>query len=469
VVIFDFLNNSKNLNTVCLLLFCYITGMFSVHNNIIPKATVLKTFVFIFTFLCASFVQAQKVISLHINEGINPSTAEYIHQGIVQAAKVRPDCIIINLNTPGGLLTSTRQIVSDIMQSPVPVVVYVSPSGARAGSAGVFIALAAHVTAMAPGTNIGAAHPVDAQGKTDAVMNEKITNDAAAFIRTIAEKRNRNVQWAEDAVRNSVAITESEALEKNVINLIATDQNDLLKKLDGRQINMQSGTIILHTKNATVENIEMGFFQKVLSRISDPNIAYIMMMLGFFGLIFELFSPGAIFPGIAGVIFLILAFYSMSSMPVNYAGIALIVFGIILFLLELKIISHGLLGIGGVISVFLGSMILFRTSPLENFVALSWSAIISVTVVTTLFFLFIITLGLQAQRLKPASGVNAMIGKAALTMNSLAPSGQVKVMGETWNAVSLAGPIKEQAPVIIKEIKGLTLYVLPVNEIIEPA
>lgn len=411
-----------------------------------------------------SFLFAQKIISINLNDGINPSTAEYIHEGIIKAQTENAECLIINLNTPGGLLTSTREIVNNIMKSEVPVIVYVSPTGAHAGSAGVFITLSANIAAMAPGTNIGAAHPVNMQGESDAVMNEKITNDAAAFIRTIAEKRNRNIEWAEDAVRNSVALTEKEALEKNVINLIANDEKDLLNQLDGKQVELNNGIKIIHTKNATVETLEMGFFQKVLSRISEPNIAYIIMMLGFYGLIFELFSPGAIFPGIAGVICLILAFYSMSSMPVNYAGVALIVFGIILFLLEIKIISHGLLAVGGIVSILLGSMILFRTSPTENFVVLSWSAIISVTLASALFFLFIITMGLRAQRAKPVSGANALIGKTAETLTALDLSGEVTLLGETWKAVSLSQKINENEKVVIKEIKGLTLYVVPLNE-----
>ena len=329
-------------------------------NHCSPKRVYI---LFSIIFFLPSISFAQKVISININEGINPSTAEYIHQGIEKAQNENAQCLLIHLNTPGGLLTSTREIVKDIMQSQVPVIVYVSPTGAHAGSAGVFITMAANIAAMAPGTNIGASHPVTSEGKTDAVMNEKVTNDAAAFIRTIAEKRGRNIIWADDAVRNSVAITEKEALEKNVINLIANDDKDLLNQVDGKQVELNNGSKILHTKNATVEPFQMGFFQKVLSRLSDPNISYIIMMLGFYGLLFELFSPGAIFPGIIGVICLILAFYSMSSMPVNYAGIALIVFGIILFLLEIKIISHGILAIGGIISVLLRSMILFRTSP----------------------------------------------------------------------------------------------------------
>lgn len=425
---------------------------------------VKRFLVFLAILLLPSFLFAQKVISINVNEGINPSTAEFIHLGIEKAQKENAECLVINLNTPGGLLTSTRDIVTNIMQSPVPVIVYVSPTGAHAGSAGVFITLSANIAAMAPGTNIGAAHPVDMQGKSDAVLNEKIVNDAAAFIRTIAEKRSRNVQWAEDAVRTSVAITEQEALEKNVINLIAVTEKDLLIQVDGKQIQLENGSKILHTKNATVETLEMGFFQKVLSRISDPNIAYIIMMLGFYGLLFELFNPGAIFPGIIGVICLILAFYSMSSMPVNYAGLALIIFGIILFLLEIKVISHGMLAIGGTLSVLLGSMILFRSSPVENFVSLSWSVIFSVTAFSVLFFLFIITMGLRAQRAKPVSGENAMIGQTALTLTPLDPRGQVTLMGEIWSAVSLSQKINSNEKVIVKEVKELTLYVQPAEK-----
>lgn len=433
----------------------YPLKRFLLHNCFLKRIG----FIIPVLFLIPSFLSAQKVVSIDVFDGINPATAEFIHQGIIKAQKDSAECLVINLNTPGGLLSSTREIVTNIMKSEVPVIVYVSPVGAHAGSAGVFITMAADIAAMAPGTNIGAAHPVSMQGKSDAVMNEKGTNDAAAFLRTIAEERNRNVAWAEDAVRNSVAITEKEALEQNVINYISSSEKELLQQVDGKTVELMSGSKTLHTKNATIVTLEMGFFQKVLSRISDPNIAYILMMLGFFGLIFELFSPGAIFPGIVGVICLILAFYSMSSMPVNYAGIALIVFGIILFLLEIKIISHGILAIGGIVSVLLGSMILFRSSPAENFVALSWSVIFSVTAVSGLFFLFIVMMGLRAQRTIPVSGANALIGKSAETIEELNPSGQVRIVGETWNAISLSGKVKANEEVIVKEIKGLTLYV----------
>jgi len=432
-------------------------------KNIFVNQSVIKRYFILFFIisLLPFFSFAQKVISIDLNESINPSSAEYIQQGIEKAQKENAECLIINLNTPGGLLSSTREIVTNIMQSQVPVIVYISPSGAHAGSAGVFITMAANIAAMAPGTNIGAAHPVTMQGTTDAVMNEKVTNDAAAFIRSIAEKRGRNVQWAEDAVRNSVALTEQEALEKNVINIIAANEKDLLAQVDGKQIEMSNGSKILHTKNATIEPLEMGFFQKVLSRLSDPNIAYIIMMLGFFGLLFELFNPGAIFPGIVGVICLILAFYSMSSMPVNYAGLALIIFGIILYLLEIKIVSHGMLAIGGTISVLLGSLFLFRSSPANNFVSLSYTVIFTVTAVTTLFFLFLVTMGLRAQRAKPVSGENAMIGQTAVTLGVLDPAGQVSVLGEIWKAVSLSNTINANEKVIVKEIKDLTLYVEP--------
>jgi membrane-bound serine protease (ClpP class) len=447
----------------------YITSMLPTLNkpkNVPLRKIIRKIFsvLFFVFFINLSFVSAQKVISITINKGINPSTAEFIQQGIQKAQKENAECLIINLNTPGGLLNSTREIVTNILQSSVPVVVYVSPTGAHAGSAGVFITMASNIAAMAPGTNIGAAHPVDMQGKSDPVMNEKVVNDAAAFLRTIAEKRNRNILWAEDAVRNSVAITEKEALEKNVIDLVAIDQKDLLSQIDGKQVQLNKSTKVLHTKNAEVSTLEMGFFQKVLSAISDPNIAYIIMMLGFYGLIFELFSPGAIFPGVAGVIFLILAFYSMSSMPVNYAGVALIVFGIILFLLEIKIISHGILAVGGIVSLLLGSLFLFRTSPEENFIRLSWSVIFSVIAVSTAFFIFIITLGIKAQKNNIVSGANAMIGKEAISLTEIGLSGRVKIMGETWQAVSTGNKIEENKKVIVKEIKGLTLFVSPENE-----
>jgi len=410
-------------------------------------------------FFLPAFLFAQTVVSININGSINPASAEYIHKSIEKAESQKAECLLIHLNTPGGLLASTRDIVSDMFNSTVPIIVYVYPAGGHAGSAGVFITLAANIAAMAPGTNIGAAHPVSMQGTPDTIMNAKGTNDAAAFIRTIAEKRHRNVQWAEEAVRYSVSITEEEAIQDKVIDYIANDDRELLVQIDGKTVEVNGGPKILHTKNAQIQSHQMGFFQKILNGISDPNIAYMLMMLGFFGILFELFNPGAIFPGIAGVIFLVLAFYSMSSMPVNYAGLSLIIFGIALFLLEIKIISHGLLTVGGIISVLLGSMFLFRESPTENIVAVSWGVIFATTTATALFFLFIVGMGLKAQRLKPVTGMQALIGKKGEAINVIDPTGMVQVNGEMWNAESLSGKINPGENIIVKEIKNLTLYV----------
>lgn len=418
----------------------------------------------LFLFLLPAMAMCQTVISININGGINPSSAEFINKSIRQAEKENAECLLIHLNTPGGLVTSTRGIVTDILQSRVPVIVYISPTGAHAGSAGVFITMAANIAAMAPETNMGAAHPVSLQGSMDSTMNEKVMNDAAAFIKTIAMKRNRNVEWAEDAVRNSVSITEHEALEKNVIDLVALNDAVLLDQVNGKEVQMNNGVKILHTKNAKVKKVEMGFFQKILDRISDPNVAYILMMLGFYGIMFELFNPGAILPGIAGVIFLIFAFYSMNTMPVNYAGVGLIIFGIILFLLEIKIISHGMLAIGGIVSVLLGSLILFRSSSTENFVTLSRGLIFAVTAVTSLFFLFVVGMGIKAQRAKPASGNEILIGKFGQTIEALHPAGSVRVNGELWKAESMSGSINENEKIVVKGIKNLTLYVEQVHQ-----
>jgi membrane-bound serine protease (ClpP class) len=420
---------------------------------------------FAILFFLPSLLAAQTVITMKIDGAINPVTSDFIQEGIEKARNTKAECLIIHLNTPGGLLKSTRVIVSDILESPVPIVVFVSPGGAHAGSAGVFITLAANIAAMAPGTNIGAAHPIELQGSADTIMNEKATNDAAAFIRTIAQKRNRNLEWAEEAVRKSLSITETEALEKKVIDLIAYNEQDLLSEIDGKTVQLSSGTITLHTKGAHAQSLKMGILERILDLISDPNIAYILLMLGFYGILFELYSPGAILPGIVGVICLILAFYSMHTLPINYAGLALIIFAIILFLLEIKIVSHGLLAIGGVISLLLGSMMLIRASSSLEFVRISRGIIISSTAVTALFFLFVIGLGLRAQRLKPVTGIEGLIGEIGESVGELAPTGRVRVHGETWNAESSGGNIKQGEKVRVTGIKDLKLYVESINSL----
>ena len=407
----------------------------------------------------------QVVISMKIDGTINPVTADFIHDGIEKAGKESAACLIIHLNTPGGLLKSTRVIVTDILESPVPVIVFVSPSGAQSGSAGVFITLSAHIAAMAPGTNIGAAHPVTLQGSMDSTMSEKVTNDAAAFIRSIAQKRNRNIEWAENAVRKSFSYSETEALEDSAIDIIAKNEQDLLSQIDGKQVELSSGTTIIHTKGARVESFRMGFLEKLLNIISDPTIAYILFLVGLFGIMFELSTPGAILPGVIGVISLILAFYSMHSLPVNYAGVALIIFSVILFLLEIKIVSHGILAIGGVVSLLLGSMMLIKSGPGLEMMRISRAVIFTATAVSALFFLFIIGVGIKAQRRKVVTGIDALIGDTGEVIEPLQPSGMIRVQGELWSAESLSGMIGKGEKVRIKEMKNLKLYVEGVNKI----
>lgn len=407
---------------------------------------------------------AQKIISIKLDATINPATADFIHRAIETAQAERATCLLIRLNTPGGLLKSTRVIVGDILESPVPVVVYVSPGGAHAGSAGVFITMAAHIAAMAPGTNIGAAHPVSSQGQMDTIMSAKATNDAIAFIKSIAAKRGRNAEWGAQAVRNSVSLTESEALENNVIDLIANNENELLTNIHSKQVTASAGAVVLNTKNATIKSLDMGWGEKMLNILSDPNVAYILFLLGLYGLIFELYSPGAIFPGIIGGICMILALYTMHTLPVNYAGLALIVFGVILFLLEIKIVSHGLLGIGGVISLLLGSMMLIRTDGTWAVANLSWTVIITAVAVSSLFFLFVIGMGLKAQRAKPAIGLEAMIGETGLSLSELNPGGTVRMHGEIWKAISRSGLIPEGKKVVVTGFLNFTLLVEPYNE-----
>ncbi len=406
---------------------------------------------------------AQTIFSMKVDGTINPASSAFIKSGIRKAADANAVCLIIHLNTPGGLLKSTRVIVSDILESPVPVVVYVSPSGAHAGSAGVFITMAAHVAAMAPSTNIGAAHPVSSQGTMDSTMNDKTTNDAAAFIRAIAEKRKRNLEWAEEAVRKSVSITETEALSNKVIDLVARNEKELIEQINGRQVEMTAGNATLQTLNAKVERIEMSFLEKILDLISDPNIAYIFMMLGMYGVLFELYSPGAIAPGVIGVICLILAFYSLHTLPLNYAGLALIVFSIILFILEIKITSGGLLGIGGVVSLVLGSIMLLKTDSALEFIRISWSVILSTAILTALFFLFLVRSVVKGQRLKPATGMEGIVGEMGHALVRIDPNGTVQVHGEIWKAESVSGNIDAGQKIRVTGIRNLLLYVEPIS------
>jgi membrane-bound serine protease (ClpP class) len=403
---------------------------------------------------------AQIVHVITVEATINPATAEYVHEGIKRAAEEGAECLVIRLNTPGGLLKSTRSIVTDLLTSGIPVIVYVHPSGAQSASAGAFITLAAHIAAMAPGTNIGAAHPVGIQGEQpDSIMNEKATNDAAAFIRSISERRHRNVRWAEDAVRKSVSITETEALRDSVIDLVASSTEVLLDSVDGRTVDINGTPRTLHTKDAQIVEHEMGLRYRILDTLSDPNVAYILLLLGIYGLLFELYNPGAILPGVVGAICIVLAFYSLHTLPINYAGLALILIGVILFLLEIKITSYGMLTIGGIISLFLGSIMLIKAdSPLE-FIRLSWTIVIPSVLLTAVFFAFALGLGIRAQKRKPVTGAEGLIGEHGRAISDLNPEGRITVHGEIWNATAGEGNIKSGTDVTVESVSNLRLIV----------
>jgi membrane-bound serine protease (ClpP class) len=405
-----------------------------------------------------SAAEEEKFVNLiPIASPITPIAARVIVQAISQSATDSAEALIIELDTPGGLDESMRQIVREILNSKVPVIVYVSPGGARAASAGVFITLAAHIAAMAPGTNIGAAHPVGLGGQIDSTMLKKVENDAAAYIKSLAKKRGRNEEWAEEAVRKSVSIPEYEALQKNVIDLVANDLRDLLSKVDGRKIALQEGEErTLHTKNAQVKRIEISWRDRILEVITNPNIAYILYTLGMLGLFFELSNPGAIFPGIIGGICLILAFFAFQSLPINYAGVLLMALALILFLLEVKIVSHGALTIGGIISMLLGSLLLFD-SPVP-YMRVSLTLIIVAVVSTALFFIFAVGMGIKAQRRKPTTGQAGLLGQIAVVRTPLEPEGTVFVEGELWKAIS-DQPVQAGEKVKILGVEHLTLKV----------
>ncbi len=389
---------------------------------------------------------------------ISPVAAEYMTR-VIKESEARGDHLVVfTLDTPGGLDQSMRIIVKKILNSSVPICVFVYPSGARAASAGVFITMAAHIAAMAPGTNIGAAHPVSIQGKMDSTMVEKVTNDAVAYIKSIARKRGRNEKWAEEAVRKSVSLTAEEALKENVIDLVATGIDDLLKKIDGREVEVQGRKITLETANADIFYVHMGFRERLLAILSNPNVSYILMILGFYGLFFELSHPGSILPGVIGAISLILAFYSFQALPVNYAGVFLILLAMIFFLAEVKVQSHGLLAVGGVISLILGSLMLFNTSA--SFLRVNYTTIGVVVGLTLLFFLFVIAKGIQALRKRTVTGIEGMVGLKGVAKTSISPEkpGTVLVHGELWTAKS-DEEIKRGDEVIVYKTENFTVFV----------
>lgn len=404
-----------------------------------------------------------KVISL---EGVITSpSAKYVADSIEEAQKEGAEGLIILLDTPGGLDTAMRDIAKSILNAPLPVIVYVSPSGARAASAGVIITQAAHIAAMAPGTNIGAAHPVaigiGGSGEMDKTMSEKIENDAAAYARSIAKTRGRSEEWAEKAVRKSESITADEALRLRVIDVVAPDIEKLLAAIDQREVTVAGTKKKISAAHAVTDTKKPGMRQGILAAISNPNIAYLLLLIGLAGLYFEFSTPGAILPGVVGGISLLLAFYGLSTLPVSYTGVLLILFSIILFIAEIKVMSHGMLAVAGVVSLALGSFMLFDTP--EPALRISLQVLIPAVGLASLFFIVVIWLAVKAQMRRHYSGSESMEGGMGEAATAIDGEGKVFFQGEYWTAKS-AEFIPKGAKVRVKSVEGLNLAVEEVKE-----
>ncbi len=411
-------------------------------------------------FLPAAALEPLKPVRvLTIASSINPAVADFLVRQVKKAEQDSAPALVILLDTPGGLDSSMRTMVQAVLNARIPVIVFVSPSGARAASAGVMLVLAADVAAMTPGTNMGAASPVNIGGKDiEKTMARKVEKDMTAYVRSLAEKRGRNADWAASAVTQSKSISAEKALELKVIDLIAKDLPDLLDKLDGRRVTTGIQEKVIRTKGAAVEQVPEGWRDRILRTISDPNIAYLLMMLGMMGIFFELATPGVIFPGVIGGISLILAFFALQTLPVNYAGVLLILLSIIFFIAEVKIISHGLLGIGGVIALLLGSLLLFRDD--DPWLGLAWSVWIPAVAVVSGFFLVVSSLAIRSFRKKPQTGDQGILGEIGRVQQAIGPNapGKVFVHGEIWNARS-AETLKPEEIVEVTAIDHLLLTV----------
>ena len=397
---------------------------------------------------------------------INPVTVEFMTGSIAKSAEEGATAVVFQLDTPGGLVESTRLIVKSLLNADIPVVVYVSPSGARAASAGTFITMAGHIAAMAPGTNIGAAHPVSGEGKDiEGDMRKKAENDIAAFARSIADKRGRNADWAEQAVRESVSITETDALEQNVIDIVAEDVPDLLAQIDGRTIAVGGDEVTLRTAQAEIRYRQMSWRQQVLAVVTHPQIALMLLSIGSLGLLIELYNPGLIFPGVIGAISVLLAFYSLQTLPVNYAGLALIGLAFILFILESQIPSFGMLTIGGLVSMFLGALMLID-SP-EDYLRIPLSTIFVVVGTTGGLMALVVGAAARSFSRQPVTGQEGMIGATGVVKKRIDPTGTVALQGTLWTAQSHI-PIDVDAAVRVEAVNGLKLTVVPVSPGAEP-
>lgn len=402
-------------------------------------------------------VAAAETAAVHILKlaaPIAPGVAGFVADALEAADREKAACIVIQLDTPGGLAESMRQIVTKILATQTPVIVFVAPSGARAASAGVMITMAADIAAMAPGTNIGAAHPVGAGGKDiDKTMSEKVVNDMVAQARSVAQQRGRNADWVEEAIRDSVSITETEALRENVIDLVADDLDALLTLLDGRNVKGK-GTLVL--KDAPRKMVTEGLRTKVLRAISDPNIAFILFLIGAAGLYFELSHPGAIFPGVIGGLCLILAIYAFQVLPVNFVGILLMVLAVIFFILEIKVTSYGMLSVAGTIALFLGGLMLFKES--DYGIRVSLGVLVPAVGAVSVFFAVVAGLAFKAQVAGARTGLSGMIGEIGIVKQAIDPEGKVAVHGELWKARADAALAAGQT-VRVVAVDGLTMTV----------
>jgi membrane-bound serine protease (ClpP class) len=405
----------------------------------------------------ASEAPSNLVLTLNIDGPIGTVAADRVIDAVETAEKEHAALLVIIMDTPGGFNDAMWPITKAIMNSLTPVVVYIYPMGAKAASAGVYITYSAHIAAMAPGANIGAAHVVSGSGQPmDSIMSDKIMNDAVAALRAMAERNRRNAQWAEEAARHSVSITSAEALEKNVINFIAADLDELLKKVDGVEVNTAIGKKKISVPNPVTKPIKKTFIQTLLEIISSPNIAFILFSLGGLGLVLELYNPGAILPGVVGGICIILAFYSFRTLPINYAGLLLIVFAVLLFLLEIKIVSHGLLTIGGVVSLIIGGLMLIDTA--DPSLRISRSVVVGVAIAIGVFVAIAFTYALKARLAKPTTGVEGLVGQIGTVKSKIDKKGYVYVAGELWEA-SADEIIEEGTEVIVTEVNNLSVKV----------
>ncbi|NOZ77005.1 MAG: nodulation protein NfeD [Euryarchaeota archaeon] len=400
------------------------------------------------------------VCHLKVEGVIDPVVKDYVKRGLREAEAGGAEAVVIQLDTPGGLDSSMRSVVKDILDSGVPVVTYVHPRGARAASAGSFILVAGHVAAMTPQTNVGAAHPVN-MGTGEAV-SEKITNDAAAYMESLAEGRGRNATLARSFVTNSTSITESRALEAGIIDIIAPDLDSLLVELDGMTVETSAGERTLRTRGAEVVELPMDAREEFFHTISNPNVAYILFLAGLYGIIFELSSPGAVLPGVVGGICILLALWSFQALSISAAGLALIIFAVVLLLLETQTPSHGVLALGGVTALFLGSLMLMDAEK-EPFVRISLDIIVLATGVTAAFVLLAVGLVVKARRRRPATGREGMVGETGRALTDLDPEGTVFVHGERWQARAREGYIQKDKKVKVVDVEKLTLVVEEVN------